>query len=378
VVVDGRPLDIPFLRAQGIGRYAHGLLSELPAVAAERGDEVTVLRAAPRRRARAPDAPSFAAPEVPTRFVRRPPVGLRFADLPEQVLAPADFRRARADVAHALSIYRAPLLPAVPLVLTVHDLVPLRWPEQYLRTGVVHRMLYAAARRARRVLCPSRAVGEDVVARLHVPAERVDVVSEGVDARFSPEAAALDARRPTPGPYVLCVGGLADDDPRKDLGGLIDAFGAWARAGDRPETLVLAGRLGDAAPTLRRRAEAAGAPIVFTDFVDEHDLPGLYRGARCLVSATRYEGFGLPMLEAIACGTPVAAYAVGALPEVCGPGADLGSAGDGSALMAAVQRLCDDAEHRARLVAAGVEHARAFTWRRTAELTWNAYERAAP
>jgi alpha-1,3-rhamnosyl/mannosyltransferase len=127
---------------------------------------------------------------------------------------------------------------------------------------------------------------------------------------------------------------------------------------------------------LRRRAEAGGAPIVFTDFVDERDLPGLYRGASCLVSATRYEGFGLPMLEAIACGTPVAGYAVAALPEVCGPGADLVAPGDADALMAAVQRLCDDGAHRAALAAAGREHARAFTWRRTAEQTWAAYAKA--
>jgi glycosyltransferase involved in cell wall biosynthesis len=174
----------------------------------------------------------------------------------------------------------------------------------------------------------------------------------------------------------LFVGGLADDDPRKDVGGLIDAFGAWAHERSRPERLVLAGRLGPAAAGLRARAERSGAPIVFTDFVDERDLPGLYRGARCLVSATRYEGFGLPMLEAIACGTPVAAYDVAALPEVCGPAADLVSPGDSAALIRAVERLCDDASHRAALAEAGVAHARAFTWRRAAEQTWDVYEHA--
>ena len=94
------------------------------------------------------------------------------------------------------------------------------------------------------------------------------------------------------------------------------------------------------------------------------------------MSTTRYEGFGLPMLEAIACRTPVAAYDVAALPEVCGPGADLAPPGDSVALMAAVQRLCDDADHRAALAAAGLEHARSFTWRRTAEETWDVYEAA--
>jgi glycosyltransferase involved in cell wall biosynthesis len=369
IVVDGRPLDIPFLRAQGIGRYAHELLAELPAVAADRGGEVVVLRGA-----RGGGDAFGSAGALRTRVVRRPPVPARAADLPEQVLLPVDLRRAGADVAHALSIYRAPLRPGVPLVVTVHDVVPLLWPERYLRTGLVHRMLYAAARRARRIVCPSRAAARDVVECLGVPAQRVDVVPEGVDARFAPGPA--PDRLGIEQPYILFVGGLAGHDPRKDVAGLIDAFAAWAREGGRPERLVFAGRLGPAAARLRERAERSGAPIVFTDFVDERDLPGLYRGASCLVSATRYEGFGLPMLEAIACGTPVAAYDIAALPEVCGPGADLVAPGDAVALMRAVQRLCDDTDHRAALSAAGVEHARAFTWRRTAEETWAVYERA--
>jgi glycosyltransferase involved in cell wall biosynthesis len=308
--------------------------------------------------------------------LRRPPIPLRFADLPEQLLLPLDLRRARADLAHALSIYRAPVRAGVPLVVTVHDVVPLLWPDRYLRTGLVHRMLYAAARRARRIVCPSRAAARDAIEKLGLDPERVFVIQEGVDERFAPEP---NAQRPTPNvpsPYLLSVGGLADDDPRKDLPGLIDAFAAWSRAGRRAETLVLTGRLGPASAPLRERAARSGAPIVFTGFVDERDLPGLYRGSRCLVSATRYEGFGLPMLEAVACGTPVAAYAVAALPEVCGPGAALVAPGDAGALMAAVERLCDDAGHREALARAGVEHARPFTWRRAAEETWDVYARA--
>lgn len=385
VAVDGRPLDISFLRAQGIGRYAQGLIAALPAVAAERGGEVVVLRAGRRAHAfRAPatnaDRSLNASPsriDVPTRVLRRPPVPSRLADLPEQALLPLDLRRARADVAHALSIYRTPLRAGVPQVVTVHDAIPLMWPERYLQTGLVHKLLYAAARRAAAVIIPSQAAKRDVVEHIGVDADRVAVVPEGVDPRYTPdEPGDVPARLGLGGPYVLYVGGLANDDPRKDVGRLIDAFAEWTRAGERAEQLVLAGRLGPASEPLRRRAAHTGAPIVFTDFVDERDLPGLYRGARCLVSATRYEGFGLPMLEAIACGTPVAAYDVAALPEVCGPGADLVPPGDSVALMAAVERLCDDADHRAALAAAGAEHARGFTWRRTAELTWDVYERA--
>ena len=111
--------------------------------------------------------------------------------------------------------------------------------------------------------------------------------------------------------------------------------------------------------------------------MDDRLLPGLLSGASCLVSASRYEGFGLPALEAIACGTPVVAYDAGAVPETAGPGALLAPPGDAAALMRAVGRVCDDRELAERLSGEGRRHAARFSWRRTAELTWDVYERVA-
>jgi glycosyltransferase involved in cell wall biosynthesis len=117
--------------------------------------------------------------------------------------------------------------------------------------------------------------------------------------------------------------------------------------------------------------------VLLTDFVPDAELPALYSGASCLLTASRYEGFGFSALEAIACGTPVVAYNTGAVPEVAGPGALLAPPGDAAALMRAVGRVCDDRELAERLSSEGRRHAARFSWRRTAELTWDVYERVA-
>jgi glycosyltransferase involved in cell wall biosynthesis len=374
VAVDARPLDIDYLRTQGIGRYAHSLLGPLSDVAAERGGELVLLRSArPGERVYEGDPPS-----ADQMRVWRPPLPIRAADLPEQVLLPLDVRRARAAAYHALSIYRTAPTRGVPTVVTVHDVIPLMWPDLYLRTGMVHRLLYRAASRASELIAVSEAAREDVVSHLGVPPERVSVVPEAAAPHFSPDPGPSPAERlGVAQPYVLYVGGLTNTDPRKDVEALIDAFADWSNERERPETLVLCGRLGPGGRPLVERARATGARTVFTDFVPDPELPALMTGARCLVTATRYEGFGLPALEAISCGTPVVAYEAGAIPEVAGRGALLAPLGQPAALMAALERVCDDAELRDRLGREGREHAHGFTWRRAAELTWDVYERAA-
>lgn len=375
VAIDARPLDIDFLRGQGIGRFAASLVPQLVSVAAERGGELVIFRG--------PAPGGEGAPfggESPGRQVRlpRPPVPARLADLPEQALMPLNLRRARAGLYHALSIYRAAAFPGVPSVITIHDVIPLMWPEHYLRTGLMHRMLYAAARRATRLIAVSERTRADAVEWLGVDPGRIDVVREAAGEQFAPtDPGQVPARLGIEGPYVLYVGGLANRDPRKNVEALIDAFAGWAEAAGRPESLVLAGRLGPAAAPLVERARRSGARIVFAGFVADADLPALYAGASCLLTASRYEGFGLPALEALACGTPVAAYDAGALREVAGPGAVLVRDDDAGELMRAVEMICDRDELRARLRAKGLEHAAGFSWRRAAEQTWAVYERAA-
>jgi glycosyltransferase involved in cell wall biosynthesis len=375
VTVDARPLDIEYLRAQGIGRYAHGLLGPLADLARERDGHLEMLRAGS-----AAASPFGAGPGqgAGVRRLRRPPFPARYADVLEQVAMPVDLRRIRPAVHHSLSLYRAPVFPGVPHVMTMHDVVPLMWPERYLRTGTLHKMLYRAATRADLLLAVSEAARSDILAHLPVDPLRVQVVPEAADERFAPARPdAVLGRLGIAGRYLVWVGGLATHDPRKDLEGLIAGFAQWQRQSGREETLVLAGGIGPAGEELRRQALATGGRVLFPGFVPDEDLPALYSGARALVTASRYEGFGLPALEAISCGTPVVAYDVGAVPEVAGGGALCVPDGDLPALMEAAGRVCDDDELHARLRAEGLGHAARYSWRRSAELTWDAYERVA-
>jgi alpha-1,3-rhamnosyl/mannosyltransferase len=222
----------------------------------------------------------------------------------------------------------------------------------------MHRMLYRAVQRAAAVICPSDAAACDVTEHLELDPARVTVIAEAAGERFEPVERRLDL----PEPYVLYVGSL--DDPRKDVALLVRS---WQLAVGRRETLVLAGS--------GRAPE--GDRVLSLGFVPEEDLPALYSGASCFVTASRYEGFGLPALEALACNTPVVAYDAGAIPEVAGPGALLAPPGDVAALMDAVGRICDEPELRARLSEEGRRHAATFSWRRAAEQTWDVYDRVA-
>lgn len=371
VSVDGRALDDEHVRAQGIGRYAQSLLGPLAAVASERDGRLVVLRR------RGGQGSPFGDSATEQRLVRRPPAPRRAAELVDQALLPRDLQRLRPAVHHSLSLYGTPLVSRAPLVVTMHDVVPLQWPSLYLSTGLVHRLLYRAVRRAAAIVCASRAARDDLLRELEgVDPTRVSVIPEAAGDAFRPtDPTAVKARLGLDGPYLLYVGGLAERDPRKDVEGLIDAFADWSRTYGRPETLVLAGALGPSGRELERRARDAGAQVEFTDFVPDSELAALYSGAVCSISASRYEGFGLPLLESLACGTPVVAYQAGAIPETAGPGGLLVPTGDSGELLRAAGRLCDEPEVAERLAGEGRRHAEGFSWRRAAEQTWDLYER---
>jgi glycosyltransferase involved in cell wall biosynthesis len=382
VAFDARALDLPYLRGQGIGRYTAALLDALGPVCRARDGELIVLRGGSTRSPFAGSGSGLCAGGPPqqrsrTRFLRRPKLPDQLAIPSEQAFLPWDLRRLRATVLHCSSIYRAVPAPGVPWVVSLHDVIPLQFPREYMRTGLMYRLMYSAARRADLILTVSERARRDIVGHLGVAADSVLVVPGAADPRFQPTPvdqnflAQLGVRQP----YVLYVGGLAEHDPRKGVSELIEAFASWSVAHERSEMLVLTGRLGEATAALRAEARASGVPVTFTGFVPDSQLPALYSAATCLVTASHYEGFGLPALEALACGTPMAGYRVGAHEEVAGPGALLVEDGNTNALMLAVQVLADDLGLRARLSVAGRAHAARFSWERSAELTWEAYER---
>ena len=277
---------------------------------------------------------------------------------------PRLLRRLRPDVSH----FHYVMPPSAPgrVVLTVHDLSFERRPElMNRRDRVLFRSLVPrSVRRADRILVGSDWTRSDLVERYDVPDEKVVVTPYGVDPLFTREGPARNGS-----PYLLFVGGL---QPRKDPGTAVDALQKL----DPGLRLVFAG------PPLRQSRELIehvrrlrlSSRVEFTGYVRKTELAALYRGASALVLPSLYEGFGLPLLEAMASGTPVVASTAGALPEVAGDAAVLVEPGDAEGLAAGVERALADRE---RLVAAGLERSRRYSWAETARRTLAVYEELA-
>jgi glycosyltransferase involved in cell wall biosynthesis len=300
----------------------------------------------------------------------------------EQVVQPWVLRRIGADLVHGPA-FVSPVLAPCPAVVTIHDLSFLRFPALFrpgnrLYLAVLTRL---SARRARRLIAVSAETASEVTRLLRVPAERIDVVYHGVDPTFRPlpagEVAAFRQRRGLPERFVLFVGTL---EPRKNLVRLVEAF---ARISDGMDgrmraRLVLAGGKGWLYDELFARVEALGLDkeVVFPGYVASDELPLWYNAATVLAYPSLYEGFGLPVLEAQACGTPVLTSNVSSLPEAAGGAALMVDPYDVEALAAGLHRLLVDESLRHELRERGLAHAGQFSWTRTAEETARVYWRA--
>ena len=287
------------------------------------------------------------------------------------------------DVLHSL---RTPLpgpagIPARVRALTIHDVIPLLHPEwMYPNAEAEFRTLAASIRTQDFVIAQSQATARDVNTVLGIPGDRVFVTPFAAGSElFYPEPSgerieAIKARYGIPsGPYFLSVCTL---EPRKNLLHLLRCFHrTLQRAPDA--RLVLVGPTGwkiePLFTYLSERPDLA-ARVTLAGYVDDADLAALYSGARAFVYPSLYEGFGLPVLEAMRCGTPVITSDSSSLPEVAGDAAILVPPTDATALEAALERLLTDAPLAAELRRRGLERAQQFSWERTAETTVRAYE----
>jgi len=286
----------------------------------------------------------------------------------DQVTLPAALRRDSVDV-FLSPYYKAPLAAPCPTVVTIHDLFFIGYPgrPRPLYDATMTRLARLYARRADAVVADSEHSRREIVRRLGLPSERITVIPVGLGPEFTPTelSAAQRARYGLRGPYVLYVGNFL---PHKNLPRLLRAWAAlpeWLR---RAHQLVLAG--GDRArqPALGAEAATLGLAdvVAFPGLIDDADLPALYAGATAFVLPSLEEGFGLPALEAMACGTPVVASRRGALSEVVGDAGLLVDAESQSALTTALLRVLDAPDERAQLAARGVLRAREFAATRTA------------
>jgi alpha-1,3-rhamnosyl/mannosyltransferase len=240
------------------------------------------------------------------------------------------------------------------MVVTLHDLVALKRRGEYLRSGVLHKLRYLAVQRAVRVIVPTAAVADDAIKALHIPIDRIAVIAEAPAPAFYPrppaEVEAVRERFGLPETYLLWVGGLQTPDPRKRIAAL-------ARA-ERTMPLVLAG---PTAPWARELPD-----VILTGEVTDDQLAAIYTAAHALVLPSDEEGFGLPPIEALACGTPVAACDVRAVREVL----------EGRAALTALNDL-DQLTRTAESLTRPAPDPPPWSWRDAAAATWDVYVDAA-
>ena len=361
VGIDGRSFSSP---AAGVRRYVSSLVPALKAA-----DESLELVALGGSRDAVPANVAYIDESW------HPPTNLGWS----AVGLPRAAARAGVDVIHAPA-YTAPLWSRVPVVLTIHDVSYERHPEWYpYQRDLVRRMFYRrSARAAAQVLTDSEFSAGEITAAYQIPRERITVAPLGVSDRFAPVDRPNETLPAgiTP-PFLLHVGDLHE---RRNLPLVVHAMlEAQRRPGMPPLSLVLAGvdrGVGDRLRAYAREAESPDAVVCLGPVMDS-DLLTLYRAAIAMVYPSRYEGFGLPVLEAMACGTPVIASRAASIPEVLGDAGVLLDPDDEPGWADAIAKVVTDEWQRGHMRKAGLTRAREFTWARTASITLDVYRQLA-
>lgn len=291
---------------------------------------------------------------------------------------PRRARSARADLLHVTG-FDGPVWKPLPVVLTVHDLIGMILPGNLPPVSRLYwaRWLPFTVRFADRIVAVSECTRRDIQRLLGIPADRIDVVHSGVDPAFrlqpAADLAAGQDRYGLTGEFILYLGTL---EPRKGIDTLIEAFARLAAAG-LPHRLVIAGRPGWSWQSLIDLAAARGLGdrVRFLDYVPDEDRARLYGAAAVFAFPSRYEGFGLPVVEAMACGTPVVCSDAAALPEVAGGAAVLVPPDQPVVLAEAIAGVLKDPGRAADLRDRGLRRAAELTWDRTARSTLEVYRR---
>ena len=324
-----------------------------------------------RLRSRIEETPWFQVRQVrPAQDYLRIPLGMPWLAWREHV-----------DVLHVT--YNAPPVCPCPIVVTVHDISFRLDPDQFSPRDrlILSTLVPLSMRRAARVITVSNAARADILRHYRVPPERVVATPEAADEAFRPITDRATVERVArgyglEGPFMLAVGNL---QPRKNLPRLVAAFAGVRGAGETTVKLAIVGKAQwqESEVYAAVRQHGLDNAVIFTGYVPDEDLVALYNAAAVFVYPSLYEGFGLPPLEAMACGTPVVASRADAIAEVCGDAALLVSPTDVAELTRGLLRVLRDPALAASLRERGFRRVRDFSWRKTAEQTLAIYEAAA-
>ena len=361
----------------GIGRYVSNLASALaPQLTA--GEELTFLASpstAGPAKARTPSSQAEEAFQLPGKSIIAPAAPF---DIRQQWRIPSLLKRLRAD---GTALYHSPyyLMPyrtGLPTLLTFYDIIPLKFPKAVpARARLFFRLAATLALRAAdRVVAISDAARGDLTSYFRVPASRVAVTPLAAGARYRPQPSAEIARvrrqYNLPESFILYLG---INKPHKNLPALIDAYAQSASPHMPP--LVIAGAWDNRYPQPKQHAarRELGDAVRFLGPVTERDLPALYTAATLFVFPSLYEGFGLPVLEAMACGTPVACSNTPSLTEVAGNAALYFDPLSVTEIRDAIIELSEDGRQRARRAEQGLARACRYSWQATAAATLRCY-----
>ena len=354
-------------RGAGPHVYIRHLLDHLPSV-----DPSLCYTAFLGERHYRPPSPSLhlQVSRLPTFY---PPVRILW----EQFVQPRALCRAGIDLLHAMA-FVGPLVCPCPLVVTVFDLSFLRYPQAFRPGNRLYLRLFTrvSVRRAQRVIAISKHTKADITHWLGVPPDRIEMVYCGVEECFHPlpteEVLAFRQEKGLPEQFLLYVGTL---EPRKNLSLLLRAYARLRTAGGTPPPLILAGARGWMCEDLFSQVEELGLrdSVHFPGYVSLEELPLWYNAATCFVYPSLYEGFGLPPLEAMACGTPVLSSDAASLPEVVGDAGLLLDPLDEEVWARELARVLGRPDLRRELAERGLDRARRFNWGRAAEETVHVY-----
>jgi glycosyltransferase involved in cell wall biosynthesis len=373
VGIDGKALS---LKVGGIGRYAINLVGSLAKILDnEPGVEIVL----------------FPGPRGGSEFSVNHHVSVsnRLARIDSSVIRsllgfPFILEKEKIDVFHGLHHAGLPLFnKRGKFVITIHDMIYSIHPGCFTwkHRQVINFMLPKTVARADRVIADSYATKKDLCQFLKIDDEKIKVIHLGLEGRFKTVAFSkieeIKKKYRIRDDYILFVGVI---EPRKNIVSILEALSILKQTGKlRGKKLVVAGRKGWLFKEIFERVQALNLEddVAFTGFVEEEDLPALYGGALFFVYPSRYEGFGLPVLEAMGCGTPVITSKVSSLPEVAGDAAILVDPMDVEELAWRMEMLCENRDLREELSKKGVERARLFSWEKTARETLEVYKELA-
>lgn len=370
--IDGKVLTP---KIGGIGRYAINLLTGLLTLSVEEHQDVEFV--------------IFTAPQTDRGLLNR--FQVNFCDrlcrvkstlLRSGLLLPTVMMFEQIDIFHGLDQAGLPFFfKKAKYVVTLHDVIAYVLPKLFpFKLRLVLKAAFAAIpKRVDLVIAPSESAKEDIVRFLGVERERIVVIPDGVENRFQPvgdpvRSAAMRQKYGVPHEYILFVGVL---EPRKNIPTLLQGFSRLlAEKVGQGLKLVIAGGSGWGLTGIGKQVQSLGLQdhVVFPGFIDEEDLPDLYRGAHLFVYPSLYEGFGLPILEAMACGVPVITSNTSSMPEVAGDAALLVDPLNVEALASAMASVLLDKELKEALQRKGRARANHFSWETTARKTLESYQ----